>query len=184
MRAPMPIIRRVAEKRLSADTASRASSARPSDSFRCAPSASVHRPRTAAPSNQCRPAWPSVAAWAARRIRWLGTSQPRSRGEWPPSATTIANGDGPFITRASHSGEISAGSMRCQMPSSSSSVREAWVSAISRPSNAASASACRDCGSTSATDRPLSASDLAKHRPAGPAPITATSTCIGLLRMA
>lgn len=171
MRAPMPIIRRVPENRLSADTARRASSTRPSDSCRCAPSASVDRPRTDTPSNQCNPACPSVAACAARRIRWLGTSQPRSRGEWPSSATTIANGDGPFITRASHNGEISAGSMRSQMPSWSSSVREAWVSAISRPSNAASASACRDCGSTSA-------SDLAKHRPAGPAPITATSTCI------
>ena len=178
MVAPMPTARRVGEKRLSAATSSCAECVAPLASVTRAASVSVLTCATPSPAisvmSPCLAMLSCTSCQAARRIRWLDTSQPSSLREVRPWPITIENFDGPFSTCASRSGDSAAGlsaSMRSSTPSRRSVAAECWLSAISRPSKAGFSMASAACCSTTAIDRPRPESERARHRPAGPAPL-------------
>ena len=113
MPAPMPTARRVGEKRLSAATSSRAWCVAPLASVTCAVSVVTLTRATPSPAisvmSPCRAMLSCTASHAARRIRWLDTSQPSSLRAVRPWPMVMAKGDGPFITLASRSGARAAG---------------------------------------------------------------------------
>ena len=110
----MPTARRVGEKRLSAATSSRAECVAPLASVTCAASAPTATRATPSPAisvmSPCCAMLCCTASHAARRIRWLETSQPSSLRAVRPWPIVSAKGEGPFITLASQRGDSAAAS--------------------------------------------------------------------------
>src|SRR5690606_14180402 len=174
-RAPIPSMRRTWEKRLSAATSRRARILRPSSSTTSTPSPGPATACTPQPATSSTLSCPATDSNTVRRITWLGTSHPSRPLRPSPALIRSACEESPSVTLASRSSDTSAGSKRSHRPSPSRILRDAWVSAISRPSKAGTAMASSGCFSTTATFSPLPSSERAKHSPAGPAPTTMTS---------